>query len=704
MMTFLKILLAVAIVIIGIIAAGIWWLRSRLSAAACEFGEAFKLVEHVDLAPARLHLVRDEHPDHEHDVESLIASLEALGFQRIGDLCDYECGLTLRISRHVSLPIAAAVGAAPNSPPGFVLFALDDTRRVVGRGNGLGDSIALDRLDWQVDPGISPESAFKSMEAALGDNQAPIDLRVIRAILEQVHGVRMDRKIVHQPTRDTLGEIAAAKGLELTDEQFDTALGVVMEHWYGQINDAVLDRYRRNSRIDAASWEALRDDIHVVHARLDNDSIEAMLVFDEAGQKVFGSCVAQGLSGIDLYRAVTERLPPDQQWVELDEVERPVRAVLFKPDDSIASNEPAAGHYLYEAADPDGKVREGSVIATSSGDAKQQLSRMGMRNPRIITEPVPGSNAADELCVDDTSARVAAKAATQSVGLSTVRALGGNWWIWAPPLALLAKSLHDGAPFSWGDYAVFAYALLALMALTFLIAPIILYNQLLLATLKAETRPAMLLVRALGALSIFGGMTAAQLRAERCKILAMDGKCDQALSLWKDERGNMSEAEYLAGLVSIFDASGDVQQKIETQRLLLDTPSSRETAVVDLAMSLARYTDDIDDPEKLIQSVSPAELSELAVAGYQYTRGLLAARRGQYALAIRHYTQALETAEQYAAMPIVLGFIAEMNGYVALALKQSGDEQKAGAIWDSVLPILTRHRSTASLIEAYEAA
>ena len=117
MMTFLKILLAVAIVVVSLIAAGLWWLRRRLGAAAGDFAEAFRLVEHIDLTPARLHLVRDEHVEYEHDVETLIDALEAAGFQRIADLCDYESGLTLRACRHASLPVAAAVGSAPMRPP-----------------------------------------------------------------------------------------------------------------------------------------------------------------------------------------------------------------------------------------------------------------------------------------------------------------------------------------------------------------------------------------------------------------------------------------------------------------------------------------------------------------------------------------------------------------------------------------------------------
>jgi len=702
-MVFLQILLAVAIVIFALIAAAFWWFKRQITKTTAEFAEAAKLLEHLDMRPARLHLTRGERMEFSPGEQPAIEELDELGFRRIADLFDYGSGLCIRAARHNKWPIAAAFMLDAHERQTVVLFALDRTRHVVARGSGMATHLEAPRLDWRISPDTTLESALNAVREQLNDQQLPIDLRVIRAVIEQVHALEMDRKIVHEPTRAALERLAEEKRVDITEDQLDMSLEQALEHWKIQIAEAALDRYRRTSGIDAVEWEELNEEIHVVHARLNNQDIESMLVMDDVGQQVYDSCVAQGLSGMELYRAVAGRLPADQQWVELGQVDKPVRAVLFKPNESIGSDERAAGRYLYSAVDSEGRQHQGAVTATSGGDARNQLAQLGFSNVRILMEPAPGGDGYDDMLADDDSAAIAAKAATDSIAVSTLRAIGRNWLIWAPPLVLLAKSLYDGAPYGWGDYVVFVLSALALGATVFLIAPMILYNQLQLAELKAKPRLGMALLRALRTTSIFGAISESELRKERCKLLVMSGQTEKALSIWKTKRGNLSEAEYQTGLVAIFDTAGDVERAMSAQRKLIEISPSPETSTVDLAMSIARYSPDVDEAEKLIQSVSPSHLPEIGVGGYQYARGIIATRRHNHELAFKHYRQALDTFGQFANTPVALGLIAEVNGYVALTLKRSGNRERAAEIWKDVLPILEKHPSMAPLVTQYEA-
>ena len=166
----------------------------------------------------------------------------------------------------------------------------------------------------------------------------------------------------------------------------------------------------------------------------------------------------------------------------------------------------------------------------------------------------------------------------------------------------------------------------------------------------------------------------------------------------------MADPEYYAGLSMIYEATGDTDRLIETQREWADSAPTLEMARLDLALSLGRYTDDIEELEDIIQSVAPGDLSEAALAGYQFARGLLAAQRGQGEMAIRHYAQALETIEPMSNVPLAAALMAEINGWCALELKRAGKAEDAEQIWQVVSPILVLHASTATLVQAYEAA
>ena len=703
MATFLQIVLAVVLVLVLGVVIGWWWIKRRMTRAFGDYSIAAELLDPAQLQPARLQLQRSEGADCGSELVASGDQLRALGFQRMADFEDHGGSLLiLRATRHRDLPIAAALIEDYSDNAFFVLFTMDSDKRVAARGNGPGESITTALLDWQIDAGLTPESALEAIRGVVSESSLPIDLRLFRAVYEQVHAVRMDRKIVHRPTREAIEERSVASSHPATDEQIEQAHQIVLEHWKSQIEEAVLDRYRRASKIDAVAWEGLRDEVQVVHGRIEDEDVEALLVVDEVSERIFEQCRAQNLSGMELYQAVARQLPRDQQWTQIGSVERPVRALLFAPNEDIDSDTPAARQFVYAAEDDTGKKVQGAVFAENGHDAKQQIANLGLRNARLLLEPMLGPDELDDLLIDERSAVAAARSASEGIGRSVLRALIGNWWIWAPPAVMLVDTINDGLPLGWGDYAIVAWAALAVLGMVFLIGPMIAYNQLLLAQLKARPGQARICLRTLSMLSVFGGITRSQLTTERCKILAAEGRLDEALALRSEDRAGIPEDEYQAALVSIYDAAGDWPAMMDAQRALLAATPAKDTATVDLAMSMARYNEDADAAEALIQSVAPADLSEVGLIGYQYVRGLLASIRGQYDQALRHYAQSIETAAQFISFPIMIGLAAEINGYAALALKKSGKPDRAQQLWEQVSPILKLHRSADPLVAAYQ--
>ena len=77
----------------------------------------------------------------------------------------------------------------------------------------------------------------------------------------------MDQEIVHEPTIDSVRKMAADADRDATDDEIQTAYDMVLDNWKMQIEDAVLDRYRRTSKIDAVEWEELQGEIQKMTLR-----------------------------------------------------------------------------------------------------------------------------------------------------------------------------------------------------------------------------------------------------------------------------------------------------------------------------------------------------------------------------------------------------------------------------------------------------
>ena len=702
--TFLQIVLAVILVLVVAIAVAWWWLKRKFKTAIGDFTMASTLVDPLRLRPARIQLYRSEYPDSGPALSALQDEVKKLGFQRIADLEEHSGAYKLiQALRHRDLPIAAALVEDHTEEVSFVFFAMDKNKRVVARGNGTGSSITTASLDWQVNEELTPNAALDEIRGQVSESNLPIDLRLFRAVYEQVYAVGMDQKIIHRPNREDIEQKAAESSTPVTEEQIEQAYLILVEHWKGQIEEAALDRYRRTSKIDAVAWEEMRDWIQVVHSHIENEDVENLLVVDDVSEKVFEQYREQGLSGLDLFLAVAQRLPPDQQWTQVGEVDRPVRALLFKPNEDIDTDAPVTRQYIYDAQDDEGNTIEGGVFAENSSDAKKQIADMGLRNAKLLITPRPGEDNKHDLWTDDKSAAIAAKSAKEGILRSIGRAIMANWWIWAPPIYFIWKTINEGVPLGWGDYVVVVWAALAVLAMLFLIGPIIAYNQLLLAQLKARPGQAKVCLKILSTLNVFNGMTPGQLKTERCKILASEDKLDEALALWEAGRDEITDEEYRAALIQIYDHGADWPAMMDAQRAFLAATPDKETAAIDLAMSIARYSNNPEEAESLVEAIQPADLPEVGVIGYQYVRGMVAAHRGQHEQALRHYAQANETASQFVSIPIMLGLVAEINGHAAVALKRLGKVDQAQNLWAQSHPILKLHKSANRLIAAYEA-
>lgn len=701
MILFLKIVLAVIVVIALLVVVGFWALKRWIRRLGKSYATAAELIDPRRTRPARLQLKPAAANEIPEPLQDLWTTLHGLGFRRLGDFEDQREDLTVRAARHPSGPFLAAL-TAWGDEASFTLFAVTRDKRFIALSSEPDSDAEAARLSWRSDSGLSPEEALERLRAMLADAELlDLDPRAFRAAWEQAYLVRADQFLAGKPTREQIAREASARNAAATEADIDRASRIVLEHWREQVDVAALDRYRRDSRIDAVRWEAIEDDVQVVHAQLEPEQIESLLVGGELEAGIFQQCVAQGYQGIQLYEQVMQRLPEGRRREKLGEVSRPLRAVIYGPCEQGTAV--ASGQFLYQATGTDGEQVDGAVIAQSSRDAKQQLVNMGLRDIKLVVEPNPLSSEPVEQWLDPETAALAARIGQESLPKAVLRALWGNKWVWVPPALLLIWTAWDGAPLDWVDYLIIVYAVGALAFMFFAVAPMVLYDQLLRARLTARWGSARFCIAALKRVSLFGGLPKGTLEVEKAKVLAAEGKVERALALWRAQEPAMEASQYRMGLAQIYDAAGDHTRLIETQRSVLAATAVKETATVDLAMSLARYGD-VEEAKTLLAKVSPGDLSELAMAGYHFARGLIAARMGQNDWAVRHYGQAIEQIQMYRNNPLVVGVIAEINAYAAVALKRLGERQRADALWQQVWPVLRVHRGSAVLAGQYEAA
>lgn len=694
----LKIVAAVMLVMFALAVLAFWgfkrWLRRKVGG----YQGAAEILGNGWSAPARLQLEAGEGEPGAGFLR-LSSELHALGFVELGDLQDEHGAFELmRMLWNAQLGLAAAITEADDQA--FVsVFAITADKHVLALSNAPGPEMIRPMLHWEIDLSATPTRCIaRTQELLAGTPPVAATLPLLRSAYEAAYAARMDGALAQPPTRAQIEALARERRPQSTPADIDAALGMARSHWRSQAELALQDRYRRASRIDAVSWARIENDLHVVHDFLDADELCEMLSLTDADREFARVRAQAGQRGVALYETLLKRAPAQQRRA-LGTVERPFPATLFVRDQTATAPAAALRRHVYDAVDEHGERVQGSIQARSSEDAKRQLGERGLAEPRILIESFGGDTAEHE-ALDPALAAVAARSARESISISLLRAIAGNFWLWLPPTILLILSLREGMPFSGGDLAVFVYALVALAAMLVLVAPMFLYNQLLAARVRGNWRTARLTLFLLRRCALLGAPTAWQMVNEECKILAGSGHPARALALWETQRCLLTQEQYLTNLIGIHDAAGQHAQMIATQRQLLEVVADKALMTVDLAMALARHERAADEAEDLLARVSVDGLSELALSGYHFTRGLISAERSNFDFARRQFEQAIVRASTF-NNPLIHSMVTELHGFLAWSLKRGGHGERAANLWRVIGPVLESRAGASDIVQRY---
>jgi len=708
MVLFLQIVAGFIVALVLCVLAALWWVKRWIRRAVDNAAASTALLDPRLARPARIFLERCAEGEPGEALSELWRQYHDLGFRLLGDYTEREGSFTLaRFARHPELKLALTLIEESDEKVEGTVWAMTEDKRLLAWGSGSEISLVSDMVHWIAWEDLPPERCFAEMcEAVQEKTLREPNASLLRNVWERMYALHADAEIAGGvPSREEVQARVTTLSPQADAATVDGVYEISRSQWRTRMEAAVLDHWRRASRLDAVLWQRLDGRIHVIDASLSADEITERLPSVENAEALMTQLQEQGFTGINLYEEIQKRLPASCRYTRLGEVRRPVHALLYG-DDGGAAEEESSGKgalpYGYRAIDEQGREETGSIFATDSADAHRQLRALGRQDVHLLTEPSAGGQVA-EVFFNPAIAAEAVRAVQAPITASLLRSLRANMWIWLPPLILLFFSLSSAGQADWRDWLIYAYAGFALAFTAGTVAPMLLFYQYQRARIFGRWKRAMLYLSLLEKVNWIGGLKSFQLVAERCKILAAAGQEDQAVTLWSKQEKDVDPEVYYSELGQIYEAGGRSEKQLAAQRQLYEISATRELPTIDLALSLIRYRRVADESEALIGRLQSSHLSELALGGYHLVRGMILADRQQYSHALNQYRQAAEQLQQYAkAMPLILGLLAEVNGYVALALRATGKEQLAGEVWESVAPILRVHASTRLLVERYE--
>ena len=348
--------------------------------------------------------------------------------------------------------------------------------------------------------------------------------------------------------------------------------------------------------------------------------------------------------------------------------------------------------FLFEAHDADGKLVQDSVVATDVADANGQLARMGLRDIAVRGSELHGLRR--DANWDSTCAARRINAGYHALPVAVLKIYAARWMAWAPGAALTAWQYASGT----APYLGLALLVTGLLHTSLKALPTVLYNQLLWARVHGRYGLGLRYVGMLAGLP--SPVSPMNIAAERAKMLAGLGHCDEALADFAVYDRQDNRVAYLTQVAAIYDAAGRRDDHIATQRQLLVASGNSKEIRVDLAWSLMRYTTAHDEARALVADLHPANFSEQFGSGLRTVHALMEQAQGRHQPAIASLRKEHQLLSRY-TNPLVAGACTELCAYIALSMKADGQVQEADALWKSALPMLRIHHHD-MLIARYE--
>jgi hypothetical protein len=325
-----------ALIVVGIIVLGLAWFAFKIyrmvkggMAGGGGMAARIRLVEATD----------EDEGTHANETAALISHFESLGFQRAGRFrVDELQGLILDALIKPEEEMAAAIYDHPNFPSFYDVTAIDHdgncftitTSPLSHPDNvpaGSQVTIAL---------GLPVQDAVRRMRAERPEgNWLTIERDNVVPAIEDTYAKSMDFQIGKGTISEAyVRQIAAVTNpkAKLTQEMIEQAIKQHEIGLRGLIDEACIANFLKTHSLPAAEWERARDNVIVVHDRMETADIKALIdpyMPDDQEAKL----PREPLPPQEMFLKYLEKYRLMGKFKYLGAVETPVSARLFRAPD-----------------------------------------------------------------------------------------------------------------------------------------------------------------------------------------------------------------------------------------------------------------------------------------------------------------------------------------------------------------------------------
>lgn len=352
--------------------------------------------------------------------------------------------------------------------------------------------------------------------------------------------------------------------------------------------------------------------------------------------------------------------------------------------------------FLYWALDQDSLPQTGRVQAPTLAAARHKLEAQSYSQICFFTDEQSEQAAATHgHHFEGVTPEQELAARRERFGWKTLRkAYIDCSLLWLPPTLWAAWSLYAGRPYGFWDWLSFVLAALALLFPPWALAPALLYNRLQEAAAWKRGDEILRLCSATMRLRhVFPmGPLLLEARLYRAAVTAARGDLAGALAGVADlEQLLQPRTIYLSRLASIYTAARAWPQLAEAQAEAMELSQYNNSAVIDLATTLAWRLQRIEEAEALMQRIAGCELALLAQAYADFVNGLIARSRGQNGRAESLLRRSVEQLADFSDNPLTRLVIDLFNAERVITLAALGKTAKAAQLLRQVLPRLQAH-------------
>ncbi len=338
MLTFLKILLAVLIVVVGLVVILFYWLRNKFRKA---MGDYVALAPFIMPQSARIKLRIQPLPDaqDEEDIERaanisaikrLWAQLSTQGFIQLGAFASEGDEHLFVVGQHPDTKIIGLVASHPAAPP-FLEFIVASPANAIRVLSGNPEERPLQLGAISIEPKVKPTYKLAVESFASPTAWRVFDVRMSILLIERLHAIRMDNLLGRAPSLEAIKAHAAKQGADapLTDQQQERVLEMNHSAWIENVRVALLDNARRKLKLEEDSWERLENELIVIHQGMNADEVIATVSEHEHVDRLGEQLKRQNFNASQIFDEINRRLDIADQRQLVITLGSPVASRLF---------------------------------------------------------------------------------------------------------------------------------------------------------------------------------------------------------------------------------------------------------------------------------------------------------------------------------------------------------------------------------------